>query len=153
VHLHDTFWLTEAAHEDASPPAMLKRGEKCELPPALVFGGDKDEWVPVELMRSFVADYNKAGGNAELRLYEGANHGFMTGKPDAPYRPGDRADEAVHPQAHHGLSAMQQNRVKKIPREGGLALGTHVGGIPGPQIVELIGLAGFDAAFCCCVFH
>jgi hypothetical protein len=22
VHLHDTFWLTEAAHEDASPPAM-----------------------------------------------------------------------------------------------------------------------------------
>ena len=85
VHLHDTFWLTEAAHEDASPPAMLKRGEKCELPPALVFGGDKDEWVPVELMRSFVADYNKAGGNAELHLYEGANHGFMTGKPDAPY--------------------------------------------------------------------
>jgi len=36
-------------------------------------------------MRSFVADYNKAGGNAELQLYEGANHGFMTGKPDAPY--------------------------------------------------------------------
>jgi acetyl esterase/lipase len=85
VHLHDTFWLTEAAHEDASPPAMLMRGEKCELPPALVFGGDKDEWVPIELMRSFVADYNKAGGNAELQLYEGANHSFMTGKPDAPY--------------------------------------------------------------------
>ena len=39
----------------------------------------------VELMRSFVADYNKAGGNAELELYEGANHGFMTSKPDAPY--------------------------------------------------------------------
>jgi acetyl esterase len=85
VHLHDSFWLTEAAHEDASPPAMLKRGEKCELPPALIFGGDKDEWVPVELMRSFVADYKKAGGQAELQLYEGANHGFMTGKPDAPY--------------------------------------------------------------------
>jgi hypothetical protein len=33
---------------------------------------------------------------------------------------------------------MQQNRVKKILREGGLALGTHVGGIPDPQIVELI---------------
>ena len=42
---------------------------------------------------------------------------------------------------------MQQNRVKKILREGGLALSTHVGGIPDPQIVELIGLAGFDAAF------
>lgn len=42
---------------------------------------------------------------------------------------------------------MQENRVKRIMREGGLALGTHVGGIADPQIVELIGLAGFDAAF------
>ena len=47
-------------------------------------GGIPDPQI-VELMRSFVADYNKAGGNAELQLYEGANHGFMTGKPDAPY--------------------------------------------------------------------
>ena len=53
------------------------------MPPALIFGGDKDEWVPVELMRSFEADYKKAGGQAELQLYEGANHGFLTGKPDA----------------------------------------------------------------------
>lgn len=42
---------------------------------------------------------------------------------------------------------MQQNRVKRILAEGGLALGTHVGGIADPQIVEIIGLAGFDAAF------
>jgi 4-hydroxy-2-oxoheptanedioate aldolase len=32
-------------------------------------------------------------------------------------------------------------------REGGLALGTYVGGIADPQIVEPIGRAGFDAAF------
>src|ERR1700746_2402941 len=42
---------------------------------------------------------------------------------------------------------MKENRVKRILREGGLALGPHVGGIADPQIVELIGLAGFDAAF------
>src|ERR1700741_2372830 len=42
---------------------------------------------------------------------------------------------------------MKENRVKRILREGGLSLGTHVAGIPDPQIVELIGLAGFDAAF------
>ena len=42
---------------------------------------------------------------------------------------------------------MHENRVKRILREGGLALGTHVGGIPDPQIVEIIGIAGFDAAF------
>ena len=42
---------------------------------------------------------------------------------------------------------MQANRVKRILREGGLALGTYVGGIADPQIVEIIGHAGFDAAF------
>jgi 4-hydroxy-2-oxoheptanedioate aldolase len=42
---------------------------------------------------------------------------------------------------------MRENRVKRVMREGGLALGAYVGGIPDPQIVELIGLAGFDAAF------
>jgi hypothetical protein len=31
--------------------------------------------------------------------------------------------------------------------EGGLALGTYTGGIADPQIVEIIGHAGFDAAF------
>ena len=42
---------------------------------------------------------------------------------------------------------MQPNRVKKILREGGLALGTYTGGIADPQIVEIIGHAGYDAAF------
>jgi acetyl esterase/lipase len=82
---HHNFWGDGAAMEEGNPPRMLDRGEKVELPPALIFGGDKDEWVPVELMQKFVADYRKAGGDVELQLYEGANHGFMTGKPDAPY--------------------------------------------------------------------
>src|SRR5947207_3598448 len=42
---------------------------------------------------------------------------------------------------------MKTNRVKKILHEGGLALGTYTGGIADPQIVEIIGHAGFDAAF------
>jgi 2-keto-3-deoxy-L-rhamnonate aldolase RhmA len=42
---------------------------------------------------------------------------------------------------------MEENRVKRIMAAGGLALGTHTGGIADPQIVEIIGLAGFDAAF------
>ncbi len=82
---HHNFWGDEATMVEGNPPRMLDRGEQVDLPPALVFGGDKDEWVPVELMRKFVADYRKAGGEVELQLYEGAGHGFMTGKPDAPY--------------------------------------------------------------------
>ena len=41
---------------------------------------------------------------------------------------------------------MRENRVKKVMRQGKLALGTYVT-FADPQIVEIIGLAGFDAAF------
>lgn len=85
VKNHDAYWGSEAAMDDGNLPGMLARGEKVALPPALVFGGDADEWVPVEIMRRFTADYRKAGGQAELVLYPGANHGFMTGQPEAPY--------------------------------------------------------------------
>jgi acetyl esterase len=82
---HHNFWGDAATMEEGNPPRILDRGEKVHLPPALVFGGDKDEWVPVELMRHFADSWRKAGGEVELQLYEGANHGFMTDKPDAPY--------------------------------------------------------------------
>jgi len=85
VENHHAFWGDEATMSEASPPAILDRGEKVSLPPALVFGGDADEWVPVETMRRLVDGWKKAGGEVELELYRGANHGFMTGKPDAPY--------------------------------------------------------------------
>jgi len=85
VENHHVFWGDEATMSEASPPAILDRGEKVSLPPALVFGGDADEWVPVETMRRLVDGWKKAGGEVELELYRGANHGFMTGKPDAPY--------------------------------------------------------------------
>jgi acetyl esterase/lipase len=85
VENHHAFWRDEATMSEGSPPAILDRGEKVFVPPALVFGGDADEWVPVETMRRLVEGWKKAGGEIELELYRGANHGFMTGKPDAPY--------------------------------------------------------------------
>ena len=42
---------------------------------------------------------------------------------------------------------MRENRVKRVMREGGLALGAHVGGIADPQIVEIIGLARLLRSF------
>ena len=41
---------------------------------------------------------------------------------------------------------MRQNRVKNVMKQGQLALGTYVT-FADPQIIEIIGLAGFDAAF------
>jgi acetyl esterase len=85
VRQHDNYWGSEAAMSEGSPPAILDRGEKAHLPPALLFGGDADEWVPTDVTRRLVAGWKQAGGQIEVTFYEGANHGFMTGKPDAPY--------------------------------------------------------------------
>ncbi|HVC56783.1 MAG TPA: alpha/beta hydrolase [Stellaceae bacterium] len=82
---HHAFWTDEATMSEGSPPAILDRGEKVDLPPALVFGGDSDEWVPLETMQRLVQGWKKGGGAVELQLYPGAKHGFMTGNPDAPY--------------------------------------------------------------------
>jgi len=87
VHKHDIFWGGEAAMSEGSPPAILDRGEKVHLPPALLFGGDSDEWVPAEVTERLVAGWRQAGGEIEVQFYPGADHGFMTGKPDAPYAP------------------------------------------------------------------
>jgi acetyl esterase len=85
IENHHAFWGDEAAMSEGSPPAILDRGETVVLPPALVFGGDADEWVPVETMRRLADGWKKAGGEVELQLYRGQGHGFMTGKPNAPY--------------------------------------------------------------------
>jgi acetyl esterase/lipase len=85
VQKHDIFWGSEAAMSEGSPPAILDRGEKVYLPPALLFGGDADEWVPTDVTHRLVDGWRKAGGDVEVTFYQGANHGFMTGKPDAPY--------------------------------------------------------------------
>ncbi len=90
VENHHAFWGDEATMSEGSPPAILDRGDKVTLPPALAFGGDTDEWVPLETMQRLVQGWRHAGGEIELQLYPGANHGFMTGKPDAPY-----ADPAI----------------------------------------------------------
>jgi acetyl esterase len=85
VENHHAYWRDEATMSEGSPPAILDRGEPAFLPPALVFGGDADEWVPVETMRRLVDGWKTAGGEVELQLYPGQSHGFMTGKPNAPY--------------------------------------------------------------------
>jgi 2-keto-3-deoxy-L-rhamnonate aldolase RhmA len=41
---------------------------------------------------------------------------------------------------------MRQNRVKRIMREGSLAIVSHVG-FADPAVIEIIAMAGFDGAF------
>jgi acetyl esterase len=83
VKAHDTFFGNEETQIEATPALIIERGEKVDLPPALVFQGTKDEWTTVELAERFAADYRGAGGNIKL-LREGAPHTFVNEHPFDP---------------------------------------------------------------------
>jgi acetyl esterase/lipase len=80
---HHRYWGDLAAMEDGSPPRILARGEKVATPPAFIFQGTAEEWTPVATAEALAAAWRRAGGAAELELYEGARHGFMRDDPDS----------------------------------------------------------------------
>ncbi|MGH7044555.1 MAG: alpha/beta hydrolase [Acetobacteraceae bacterium] len=81
---HHRFWGDVATMEEASPPHILARGEKVSLPPALIFQGTADEWVPTETAEHLAEAWRRAGGTAELALYENERHTFMRENPTSP---------------------------------------------------------------------
>jgi acetyl esterase len=81
---HDTFFGNEETQIEASPGLILERGEKVDLPPALVFQGTEDEWTPVALAQRLAAAYRGAGGTIDLLLLEGERHTFVNERPFAP---------------------------------------------------------------------
>ena len=74
---HLAYWGSEAAMEEGNPVLLLERGEKAELPPALVIQGTNDDNVTPDMADRFGAAYRKAGGVIELRKYEGQPHSFI----------------------------------------------------------------------------
>jgi acetyl esterase len=82
VAAHDAFWGSEEAMSDGSPPLMLERGDPVELPPALIFQGADDEWVPQAMTKKFCTAYRKAGGDVTLELLPGAKHSFFRDNPN-----------------------------------------------------------------------
>ena len=81
---HHRFWGDEAAMAEGSPPLILEHDEKVETPPAWVFQGDADEWVPNAVAERLSAAWRKAGGEMELTLFPGEKHTFMRNNPDSP---------------------------------------------------------------------
>ncbi len=78
---HDLFWLTEEAMSEGSPALILKRGEPADLPPALFFQGTAEEFTTAAQLEDFASAYRKAGGEAEIHLFEGEKHIFLREKP------------------------------------------------------------------------
>lgn len=62
--------------EKISPAHHVEKG----APPTIIFHGKADTTVPYWSAEAFTAVMKKAGASCELVGYEGANHGFFTGK-------------------------------------------------------------------------
>jgi acetyl esterase/lipase len=73
---HDQYWQTEAAMAEGNPVLALERGERVEMPPVLYLQGTSDAAHPRVDLDRFVTQYEKAGGQVELELYEGEAEGF-----------------------------------------------------------------------------
>jgi acetyl esterase/lipase len=82
--LHDKYWKTEEAMAEGNPVLALERGERAELPQVLYIQGTEDGAHPRPDLDRFVAQYRKAGGVVELKLYEGEAEGFIIRKPSSP---------------------------------------------------------------------
>ena len=64
------------AMKEANPQLILDRGERVELPPALIVQGAADAQLTPGMPERFVEAYSAAGGIIELGKYPGAPHGF-----------------------------------------------------------------------------
>jgi acetyl esterase len=79
----DSYWRSEANMAEGNPMLALERGETVEMPPAIWFQGrgdtlhdykDADSDFPGNEPQRFVANYQKAGGEIELRYIEMDRH-------------------------------------------------------------------------------
>jgi acetyl esterase/lipase len=81
---HIAYFGDEAAMVEANPQLMLERGERMELPPALIVQGAADEQLAPMMAERFLNAYSAAGGVIELAMYPGEPHGFIRSNPDGP---------------------------------------------------------------------
>ena len=78
---HDQYWQDEAAMAEGNPVLALERGEPVELPPVLYVQGTEDVAHPRPDLDRFVELYRKAGGEVDLKLFDGEAEGFINRKP------------------------------------------------------------------------
>jgi acetyl esterase len=73
---HHNYFVDEATMREANPQQILERGEKVELPPALIFQGADDDVLSPRTAERFVEAYGEAGGIIELAKFPRAGHGY-----------------------------------------------------------------------------
>jgi acetyl esterase/lipase len=72
----EAYYLTVETMKEGNPQQILERGERVELPPALIIQGTSDDNVPMSIPTNFVKAFRAAGGEIQLEIFPGQVHGF-----------------------------------------------------------------------------
>jgi acetyl esterase/lipase len=83
VKSHDAYFGGEAAMTEANPQTILERSVVGSLPPLLVLQGTNDDNVTPDMAEKFVHAWRAGGGRAQLEVFEGQPHSFVTREPDS----------------------------------------------------------------------
>ena len=62
---------------------MIEQEQFEELPALLLIQGTNDDNLPHDMADRFISAYNRVGGHAELELFCGMPHGFITQQPNS----------------------------------------------------------------------
>ena len=76
IESHHRYFGDEATMREANPQQILERGERVELPPALIFQGADDDVLSPRTAERFSEAYGQAGGIIELAKFPQAGHGY-----------------------------------------------------------------------------
>jgi acetyl esterase/lipase len=65
-------------YKDFSPAHNITK----DAPPTIVFLGDKDDLIPVKVVKSYQSRMEKAGARCDVHIYPGMGHGFFNNPPN-----------------------------------------------------------------------
>ena len=77
LRMHDMYWVTEEAMAEGAPARALAAGEKTELPPTLCLVREYEAAHPRPDLLEFVSQYQNAGGQIDLTVFEGEGEGVL----------------------------------------------------------------------------
>lgn len=77
VPMHDMYWGTEEAMAEAAPARALAAGESMALPPTLCLARTYEAGHPRPDLNEFIAQYQKAGGQIDVTIFEGEGEGLL----------------------------------------------------------------------------
>lgn len=81
IQSHAAYWNSDEEMRLGNPQLILERAEYTNLPPLFVIQGTADDNLTPDMAERFASAYRKAGGSAEVGMFDGQPHAFITRQP------------------------------------------------------------------------